>query len=63
MNSIKSYSIYIQFTNGQELQFETDTNVELATPIVVNEQLMIVTENEYAFNLRHVQVLKQTKLK
>lgn len=60
---MKKYSVYVKFNNGQDMLFKTDTNVKLASPIIVNDQPMIFTENEYAINLRHVKEIKQESLR
>lgn len=59
---MKKYSVQVKFKNGQDLKFETDTNVKLAAPHTINGERCIVTENEYVLNLRHVEKIKQIKL-
>lgn len=59
---MKKYSVNVKFNTGQEITFKTDTNVKLASPIIVNDQPMIFTENEYAINLRNVKEIKQLSL-
>lgn len=56
---MKKYSVFVKFKNGQSLQFDTDTNIKMTAPKMVNEQPMLITENDYALNLRHVDSIDQ----
>ncbi len=60
---MKKYSIYVKFKDGQDLQFETDTNVRLAKPITTDNGIkVIMTENEYVLVVHNIAELEQIEL-
>jgi hypothetical protein len=54
---MNKYSVYVQFTNGKDAQFETNTNVLMQQPVHINGGEFIITENNYAINLLHIDYL------
>ncbi|MFC5587528.1 hypothetical protein ACFPRA_01225 [Sporosarcina soli] len=59
---MKRYSVYVLFKNGQDMQFETDTNVLLQQPVHINGAEMIMTEEEYGINLAQVKDLEVVEI-
>lgn len=59
---MKKYSVYIVFKNGQDMQFETDTNVLLLKPVHVNGAEMIMTKDECGVNLAQVKKLEVVQM-
>ena len=59
---MKRYSVYVLFKNGQDMQFETDTNVLLQQPVHINGAEMIMTEEEYGVNLAQVKDLEVVEI-
>lgn len=55
---MERYSVSIVFKNGQDMQFETNTNVLDLKPINVNGAEMIMTRDEYGVNLKQVEKLE-----
>lgn len=54
---MKKYSVYVLFNNGQDMQFETDTNVKMVMPQYINGGRFIVTENQYVINADEIKKL------
>lgn len=59
---MKKYSVYVLFKGGQDLQFETDSNVKLLQPQIIDGARFIVTENEYVVNLDQVEKLEMIEM-
>lgn len=59
---MKRYSVYVLFKNGQDMQFETNTNVLLLQPIHINGAEMIMTEEKYGINLAQVKDLEVVEI-
>lgn len=55
---MKKYVVYVRFKNGETLRFETDSNVNKLRPQTIDGERFIVTENDYAINVSHVDDLK-----
>ncbi len=55
--NLKKYSVYVQFTNGVDVQFDTNTNVLMQQPVHINDGEFIITENNYVINLLHIDYL------
>ncbi|WP_100401036.1 hypothetical protein [Bacillus sp. FJAT-44742] len=60
---MKKYSVYVKFTNNQDLQFETDTDIKKATTQRINGGYFIVTENDYILNPMHIKEMNVVKLR
>ena len=59
---MKRYSVYIVFDNGQDMQFETNTNLLLQLPIDVNGAKMLMTEEEHCINMLHVENMEVVEI-
>ena len=59
---MKRYSVYVLFKTGQDMQFETDTNVLLLQPVLINGAKMIMTEDEYGINLAQVEKMEVVEI-
>jgi len=59
---VKRYLVNVTFVDGQSLEFETDTNIKLAQPLMINGESCLVTEDEYVINLRNVKKIDMTSL-
>ncbi|GIN38473.1 hypothetical protein [Heyndrickxia oleronia] len=60
---MKRYSVYVLFKNGQDMQFETDTNVKMAQPVEINGGRFIITENEKLINVDYIKELNVVELR
>ncbi|MCI1593232.1 hypothetical protein [Heyndrickxia oleronia] len=60
---MKRYSVYVLFENGQDMQFETDTNVKMAQPVEINGGRFIITENEKLINVDYIKDLNVVELR
>jgi hypothetical protein len=63
VRGMKRYSVYILFSNGEDIQFETDTDMNNAPTKTVNGVTFRVTENEYAINMDHVKEINVVRLR
>lgn len=59
---MKKYSVCIEFKNGQDMQFETDTNILLQQPVNVNGAEMVMTKDEYGVNMAQVKRLEVVQI-
>ena len=59
---MKKYSVYTVFKNGQDMQFETNTNVLLLQPFNVNGAKMIMTKDQYGVNMAQVKKLEVVEI-
>lgn len=59
---MKRYSVYVLFKTGQDMQFETNTNVLLQKPVHINGAQMITTEEQYIFNMAQVEKLEVVEI-
>ena len=55
--NLKKYSLFIEFTNGVDVQFDTDTNVLIELPVHINGVEFNIIENDYAINLLYISYL------
>lgn len=60
---MKKYLVKILFKNSQYLQFETDTNVRITSPVLINGGRFIVTENQYVVNVDQIKKMEVKDLK
>lgn len=60
---MKKYAYEIEFVNGQKINFETDTNMKIATPQYINGGRFIVTENENVINVDLIKKMDMKTLK
>jgi len=60
---VKKYLVKILFKNSQYLQFETDTNVRITSPVLINGGRFIVTENQYVVNVDQIKKMEVKDLK
>ncbi|MBU5214576.1 hypothetical protein [Heyndrickxia oleronia] len=60
---MKRYSVYVLFKNGQNMQFETDTNVKMAQPVKINGGRFIITENKNLINVDYIKELDMVELR
>jgi len=58
---MKKYSVNVLFKNGYDMQFKTNTNVQLVKPVRINGAEMIITE-ETAFNFLQVEKLEVVEI-
>lgn len=59
---MKKYSVYIEFKDGRDMQFETDTNVLELQPMHINGAEMIMTPEQYGVNLIHVKKMEVVQI-
>lgn len=59
---MEKYAVYVEFKNGQDHQFETNTNVLDLNPVNVNGARMIFTKDEHGLNLRQVQKMEVVRI-
>lgn len=59
---MERYSVYIVFKNGQDYQFETNTNVLYLEPIQVNGAQIIMTKDEHGINMNQVQKMEVVRI-
>ena len=59
---MERYSIYIVFKNGQDYQFETNTNVLNLEPIQVNGAQIIMTKDEHGINMNQVKKMEVVRI-
>ena len=59
---MKRYSVYVEFENGKDFQFETNTNVLMLQPLHINGSEMIVTEEQYCVNLVRVRKIELVEI-
>ncbi|MCM3638239.1 hypothetical protein M3152_10930 [Sporosarcina luteola] len=59
---MKRYSVYVEFLNGQDMQFMTDTNVLTLKPVHVNGAEMIMTQDQYGINLVQVKKMEVVEI-
>ena len=55
---MERYSVYTLFKNGQDYQFETNTNVLNLEPIQVNGAQIIMTKDEHGINMNQVKKME-----
>ncbi|MCM3454473.1 hypothetical protein M3685_11005 [Heyndrickxia oleronia] len=60
---MKRYSVYVLFENGQDMQFETDTNVKMTQPVEINGGRFIITENEKLINVNYIKEMNVVELR
>lgn len=60
---MKRYSVYVLFKNGQDMQFETNTNVKIAQPVEINGGRFIITENKNLINVDYIKKLDMVELR
>ncbi|GGA30876.1 hypothetical protein [Psychrobacillus lasiicapitis] len=58
---MKKYDVKIEMYSGQTFEFETDSDVRTLKPMEINGTRMIVTEEEWAFNIIHIKNMKVTE--
>ena len=54
--------MYVLFVNGEDFQFETDTNILLLQPVHINGAKMIMTEEQYGINLALVEKMEVVEI-
>lgn len=59
---MERYSVYTVFKNGQDYQFETNTNVLNLEPIQVNGAQIIMTKDEYGINMNQVKKMEVVRI-
>ncbi|RWR06738.1 hypothetical protein QNH23_06420 [Siminovitchia fortis] len=60
---MKKYSVYALLKNGQDIQFETDTNIKVAMPVMIDGARFLVTKEEIVLNLDEVEKLEMVQIK
>lgn len=55
---LKRYSVYVVFSNGQDMQFETNTNLLLQQPVNINGAKMVMTEEQRAINIAQIEKME-----
>ncbi|WP_144461796.1 hypothetical protein [Siminovitchia fortis] len=60
---MKKYSVYIVLSNGQDIQFETNTNIKMQMPINIGGGKFIITEEEHVINVDHIKELDIVQLR
>lgn len=59
---MERYSVYTVFKNGQDYQFETNTNVLSLEPIQVNGAQIIMTKDEHGINMNQVKKMEVVRV-
>jgi hypothetical protein len=60
---LKKYSVYILLSNGKDIQFETDTDVENVPTVHINGGDFIKTVEDHLVNVNYIKEMNVVKLR